>query len=188
MKFEGGTRTTAISTQYLELPLMHHSKRQPATAMQQHILVVLGKHKGEHGLTVKAVDTSGWTCKLDDHHRHICLSNDSLHATEGPDEEHIVPAFEPVVLTAEPLQLADVPTWLQEYQFDADAPVDLRRIKPDSELWLDVLTRQRSIASLSDDEVLRLRYNATGGCGSKHQQPHAEHTSSQPLTCYCTAG
>lgn len=50
-----GHRVTAIHEAYLELALIHHTKRALPTAMGQDILVILGAHKGKAGATVKRV-------------------------------------------------------------------------------------------------------------------------------------
>jgi hypothetical protein len=60
------------------------------------------------------------------------------------------------------VELAEVPAWLHQYQFNDDAPVDLQRKKPDSQLWLEVLTAGRSVDSLDDDDLRSLRYVAAG--------------------------
>jgi hypothetical protein len=72
-----------------------------------------------------------------------------------------VPDFEEVCLAKVLLQ--ELPAWLHDYQFSDEEPVDLQRLKPDSELWVDVLTRGRSVDSLIDDELHGLHYVATGG-------------------------
>lgn len=84
-----------------------------------------------------------------------------LHALEQPAAEDVVPDFQEVCLATVLLQ--ELPAWLHDYQFSAEDPVDLQRRKPDSELWVDVLTGARSIDSLSDDELNGLHYVATGG-------------------------
>ena len=71
-----------------------------------------------------------------------------------------MPEFLPERLAT--VQVAEVAGWLYEYQYNDDAPVDLMRKKPDSQLYADVLTRARSIESLDDDDLRSLRYMVPG--------------------------
>ena len=68
-------------------------------------------------------------------------------------------------MLAESLPLESVEPWLQEHQLESDPPVDLTLVKPDSRLMLEVLTRQRTVASLADEEALQLHYDAPGKQG-----------------------
>ena len=83
---------------------------------------------------------------------------DSLHATGLPPKEKALQQFQPKLLAGS-LPVAELQGWLTAYQ--EDPPCDLLRNKPDSGVWCDVLTGQRSIDSLSDDELLRLHYVAS---------------------------
>ena len=71
------------------------------------------------------------------------------------------------MLLADDLPLTEVPAWLHKYQ--EDPPVDLRRIKPDSGQWFNVLVGTHAVADLSDADVARLQYTAAAGvrqCGT----------------------
>jgi hypothetical protein len=82
-----------------------------------------------------------------------------LHATGPAPPETTLQPFEAKQL-AQSLPAAELPGYLDALK--EDPPCDLSRNKPDSALWYEVLTCQRSIANLSDDEVFRLQYVATG--------------------------
>ena len=102
----------------------------------------------------------GWSCKLDGEQGLRHCHHDQLHAMEPPAGDLLLEPFVVKVLEAE-LPLARVDEWLKTYQ--EDPPVDLVRIWPDATLWYEVLIGQRSIASLSDAEVVSLHYVAAGG-------------------------
>jgi hypothetical protein len=53
--FESGQRASAIQQRYLDLSYIHHDQREAPSGLQQRILVVVGKHKGKEGVTVKKV-------------------------------------------------------------------------------------------------------------------------------------
>ena len=104
---------------------------------------------------------SGYSCKLDGVDGLQHCNPDSLHATGPPPKDQELQDFQPKLL-AEKLQVPELQGWLTAHQ--EDPPCDLRRSKPDSGVWCDVLTGQRSINSLTDDEALRLRYVASSEC------------------------
>lgn len=101
-----------------------------------------------------------WTCKLDGAERSEHFAPEWLHALAPAAPELALPEFLPEQLAT--VQVAEVAGWLYEYQYDDDAPVDLLRKKPDSQLYADVLTGARSVESLDDDELRSLRYMAPG--------------------------
>ncbi|KAL4437373.1 hypothetical protein ABPG75_004512 [Micractinium tetrahymenae] len=96
----------------------------------------------------------GWTCKVEGQKELTHASGDYLHATAPPPEGLALMLFERRLCTPEPLPLAELDNWLHAYQRDPAAPVDLRRKKPDSHLWWEVTTLQRSVESLTDDEPI----------------------------------
>jgi hypothetical protein len=100
------------------------------------------------------------------------FSTDCLHATVPPP--HDAPTYTPTqpILLAEALGAEQVPSYLESLQFDADNPIDLRRIKPDSEAWFDVLTGSQDISDLSDADLCDLHYEATGGQHCEEQGKH----------------
>lgn len=105
-----------------------------------------------------------WRCKLDDPDT-ACqpYPADHLHATdEPPPDAPTFTPFAPQVLATD-LAAEQVPAYLESLQFDTDDPVDLRRKKPDSEAWFDVLTGRQDIADLPDDDLRQLQYLAAGG-------------------------
>ena len=104
-----------------------------------------------------------WTCKLDGAERSEHFDPEWLHALAPAAQELSVPEFLPEQLAT--VELEEVPAWLHQYQFNDDAPVDLLRKKPDSQLWLEVLTEGRSVDSLDDDDLRSLRYMAPGRAG-----------------------
>ena len=53
--FPGGRRITSIQQPYLDLSLIHHTQRAAPCGLQQRIVVVVGRHKGKAGTTVKKV-------------------------------------------------------------------------------------------------------------------------------------
>ena len=55
MLFPGGRRITSIQQPYLDLSLIHHTQREAPCGLQQRIVVVVGRHKGKAGTTVKKV-------------------------------------------------------------------------------------------------------------------------------------
>ena len=55
MLFPGGRRITSIQQPYLDLSLIHHTQRAAPCGLQQRIVVVVGRHKGKAGTTVKKV-------------------------------------------------------------------------------------------------------------------------------------
>ena len=57
--FTGGQRNTCIQQDYLDLSLIHHSHRQAPSGLQQRVAVMVGKHKGREGTTVKKVGAGG---------------------------------------------------------------------------------------------------------------------------------
>lgn len=103
---------------------------------------------------------NGFTCKLDGIKGKVHCNTDSLHATEPPPPDTTLQPFEPELL-AKALPVPELEGFLQGVQ--EDPPIDLRRSKPDSGVWYDVLTGQRCVSSLPDDEVARLRYLVPGG-------------------------
>ncbi|KAL4437371.1 hypothetical protein ABPG75_004510 [Micractinium tetrahymenae] len=111
----------------------------------------------------------GWTCKVEGQKELTHASGDYLHATAPPPEGLALMLFERRLCTPEPLPLAELDNWLHAYQRDPAAPVDLRRKKPDSHLWWEVTTLQRSVESLADDEVDSLRYLAPGAGAAQNQ-------------------
>lgn len=113
-------------------------------------------------LALQMQSGTGWTCQLEGEKGQTFCTPESLHATEEPPTKQVLAAFETVLLTKTPLALAELPDWLHSYQHDPGAPVDLIRKKPDSQLWFEVLTRQRIIDSLTEEEVSCLQYMATG--------------------------
>lgn len=104
---------------------------------------------------------TGFSCKLDDVHGLQHCNPDTLHATGPPPKDKELQQFQATLL-AEHLPVAELQGWLTAYQ--EDPPCDLLRSKPDSGVWCDVLTGQRSIGSLSNDDVLRLHYVASREC------------------------
>ena len=103
---------------------------------------------------------NGFACKLDGIKGKVHCSADSLHATGPPPPDKTLEPFEHKLL-AEALPVAELGGFLQGVQ--EDPPIDLRRSKPDSTVWYDVLTGQRSVATLPDEDILRLRYLVPGG-------------------------
>lgn len=103
---------------------------------------------------------TGWSCKLDGQQGTHHCNPQSLHAIEPPPKDRVLAAFKPKELAT--IAASDVSSYIHNLQFDAEAPVDLRCLRPDSQLWLDVLTGSRDIASLSDDELVGLSYLAAG--------------------------
>ena len=101
-----------------------------------------------------------WTCQLDEAERCEHFAPEWLHALAPAAPELAVPEFLPERLAT--VQVAEVAGWLYEYQYNDDAPVDLMRKKPDSQLYADVLTRARSIESLDGDDLRSLRYMVPG--------------------------
>ncbi|KAL4426001.1 hypothetical protein ABPG75_010017 [Micractinium tetrahymenae] len=138
---------------------MPHTLIKAPTALDQDILVVVGTHKGTAGKTVAKCGT-GFTCKLDGLKWHHHCPNGTLHATGDPPADKVLESFEAKSLVQE-LQVAEVPAWLAAYQ--REESIDMRRIKPDSGLLADVLTCQRGMESLSDEEVRRLHYAVAAG-------------------------
>ena len=68
---------------------------------------------------------------------------------------------EPVELVTA-LPLREVHDWLSDHQLNHAAPVDLRRMKPDSALLEHVLLGTRSLQGLADAEVQALHYAVPG--------------------------
>lgn len=103
-----------------------------------------------------------WRCKMDGADGMQPFSTDYLHATAPPPPDApIFTATEPITLV-EALGTEQIPSYLENLQFDADNPIDLRRIKPDSELWFDVLTGGQDMSDLSDADLCYLHYEAAG--------------------------
>lgn len=105
-----------------------------------------------------------WRCKLDGAGT-AChpFPTDYLHATsEPPPDAPTFTPFTPKVLVMD-LAAVEVPAYLERLQFDADSPIDLRRKKPDSEAWFDVLVGRQDIADLPDDDLRQLQYVVAGG-------------------------
>ena len=74
--------------------------------------------------------------------------------------------FEPVLLR-ERLPVDSIGSFLTEFMCKTDGQADLVRRRPDSTLWHSVLTRQRTIDSLTDVDVQSLHYLHSGVHGSK---------------------
>jgi hypothetical protein len=55
-----GQRCTAILETSLELSHIHHRDRMPPSALEQAVLVVLGRHKGKTGTTHQKVGEQPW--------------------------------------------------------------------------------------------------------------------------------
>lgn len=119
-----------------------------------------------------------WRCKLDGAGKGCQpFLSDYLHATAQPaPDAAILAPFTPTVL-ATALAADQVPAYLEGMQFDADNPIDLRRKKPDSKAWFDVLTGRQDIGDLPDDDLRQLHYVAAGGLPAC-SGPAAPHRSS----------
>ena len=129
-----------------------------------------------------------WRCTLDAADtRCQSFHSDYLHATSQPAPNAVILApFTPIVLNTA-LAADQVPAYLEAMQFDADSPIDLRRKKPDSEAWYDVLTGKQDIGDLADDDLRQLHYMASSGlpaCSQQHAQDlrHKQAAPQTPLT------
>ena len=60
------------------------------------------------------------------------------------------------------LPLKEVYDWLSDHQLNQAAPVDLRRVKPDSALLEEVFLGTRPVQGLADAEVRALHYAVPG--------------------------
>ena len=112
-----------------------------------------------HALTGVQSGT-GWSCKLDGQQGTHHCNPQSLHAIKPPPKDKVLAAFAHKRVAT--IAAGEVHSYLYDLQDDAEAPVDLRCLRPDSRLWFDVLTGTCDIASLSDDELSGLRYQAAG--------------------------
>ena len=99
-------------------------------------------------------------CQLDCSKAQHSFHADFLHATAAPDAQHALPAEQPVLLRT--LQAGDMPKFLHDFQFEGDEQVDLRRKRPSSRVWEQVLTKELSVDDLDDDQVVQLGYLAPG--------------------------
>lgn len=61
------------------------------------------------------------------------------------------------------MPLEGMEPWLRAYCSEPDKPVRLVRHLPHAHLWYTVLSKQRDISGLSDDEVATLKYMLKGG-------------------------
>lgn len=134
---------------------------------------------------------SGFSCQFDGVDGLQHCNPDSLHATGPPPKDKELQPFQAKPL-AESLPVEELQGWLAGYQ--EDPPCDLRRGKPDSGLWCDVLVGQRSIDSLPDDDLQRLSYVASrefqllGRASAKVQGTaglHLSHHAAKCCACIC---
>ena len=85
-----------------------------------------------------------------------------LHALEpGDAEKEYAPSQAQRVEEALPLE--QVEPWVAAYCHDPTKPVKLTRRLPHSHLWYTVLSKQRTIASLNDEEVMGMKSLIKGG-------------------------
>lgn len=109
-----------------------------------------------------------WTCKLDGAEGHQPFPSNQLHALEMLPADQELHHFDATCLE-EALPLSEIDSWMHAYTHNPERPVDLHRKRPDANLWHTVLSGQRSIDSLSEYDVLGLRYLASGGTAYKQQ-------------------
>ena len=112
-----------------------------------------------------------WTVKLEGVEQAVNLPDLLLHATQEADwDRAFAPAQAQQLEEALPLE-AMVP-WVRAYCSQPDKPVKLVRHLPHAHLWYTVLSKQRDISSLNDEEVASLKYLMKGewvggGCKCK---------------------
>ena len=77
--------------------------------------------------------------------------------------------FEPCCVD-EAVELQDMLGWVHAYSSNPEKPCRLIRRHPAASVWVDVLSKQRSIDSLTDAEVEGLAYLLKGTAKSKARQ------------------
>jgi hypothetical protein len=103
-----------------------------------------------------------WTVQLEGAEQAVNLPDLLLHATQEADWDR---AFAPAQAqrVEEALALEDIVSWVRAYCSQPDKPVRLVRHLPHAHLWFTVLSKQRDISRLSDEEVASLKYMMKGG-------------------------
>lgn len=103
-----------------------------------------------------------WTVKLDGADRADSFPDLLLHATEDADWDRAYVASQPQQVE-EAVPLEGMERWVVEYCSLPDKPVRLVRHLPRGHLWFTVLSKDRTVDSLSDEEVDSLKYLLKGG-------------------------
>lgn len=103
----------------------------------------------------------GWTCELEGQKIRHNFKGAYLHAMGQPADGKTLQLSEAVELVTA-LPLKEVYDWLSDHQLNQAAPVDLRRVKPDSALLEEVFLGTRPVQGLADAEVRALHYAVPG--------------------------